>query len=173
MGRASQRKGRAGEMELARLLQGYGYDVQPRRAQSYGATPDLVGLPGVHIECKRNERLNVPEAMAQAVRDAEKFGDGAPTVFHRRNRSGWLVTMRLPDWMELYRIPEPCVLSGDSGDPKKAGGDEKHCGLRTSRNHVGRSGYLADHRAGAGASDRSEGTKRPYRGAAPHGGAER
>ena len=103
MGKTSQRKGRAGEMELARLLQGYGYDVQPGRAQSYGATPDLVGLPGVHIECKRNERLNVPEAMAQAVRDAEKFGDGAPTVFHRRNRSGWLVTMRLPDWMKMYQ----------------------------------------------------------------------
>lgn len=31
-GRSSQRKGRAGELELARLLQGYGYDVQPKRA---------------------------------------------------------------------------------------------------------------------------------------------
>ena len=103
MGKTSQRKGRAGEMELARLLQGYGYDVQPGRAQSYGATPDLVGLPGVHIECKRNERLNVPEAMAQAARDADRFRDGAPAVFHRRNRSGWLVTMRLPDWMEMYQ----------------------------------------------------------------------
>lgn len=55
MGRASQRKGRAGELELARILQGYGYDVQPGRAQSYGEVPDLSGLPGVHIECKRNE----------------------------------------------------------------------------------------------------------------------
>ena len=100
MGRASQRKGRAGELELAQLLQGYGYDVQPGQAVSYGATPDLVGLSGVHIECKRNERLNVPEAMAQAVRDADRFRDGAPAVFHRRNRSGWLVTMRLPDWMK-------------------------------------------------------------------------
>ena len=107
MGRASQRKGRAGELELARLLQGYGYDVQPGQAVSYGATygatPDLVGLSGVHIECKRNERLNVPEAMAQAVRDADRFRDGAPAVFHRRNRSGWLVTMRLPDWMKMYQ----------------------------------------------------------------------
>ena len=73
MGRASQRKGRAGELELAQLLRGYGYDVQPGQAVSYGATPDLVGLSGVHIECKRNERLNVPEAMAQAVRDADRF----------------------------------------------------------------------------------------------------
>ena len=103
MGRASQRKGRAGELELARLLRGYGYDVQPGQAVSYGATPDLVGLSGVHIVCKRNERLNVPEAMAQAARDADRFRDGAPAVFHRRNRSGWLVTMRLSDWIELYK----------------------------------------------------------------------
>ena len=101
MGRASQRKGRAGELELARILQGYGYDVQPGRVQSYGEVPDLSGLPSVHIECKRNERLNVPEAMAQAVRDAERFQDGAPTVFHRRNHSGWLVTQRLEDWMDI------------------------------------------------------------------------
>ena len=103
MGRASQRKGRAGELELARILQGYGYDVQPGRVQSYGEVPDLSGLPGVHIKCKRNERLNVPEAMAQAVRDAERFQDGAPTMFHRRNRSGWLVTQRLEDWMEMHK----------------------------------------------------------------------
>lgn len=103
MGAKSQRKGRSGELELARLLQGYGYDVQPGPPVSYGGTPDLVGLPGVHIECKRNERLNVPEAMAQAVRDAERFQDGVPTVFHRRNRSGWLVTQRLEDWMEMHK----------------------------------------------------------------------
>ena len=103
MGKSSQRKGRAGELELSRLLQGYGYDVQPGRAQSYGEMPDLVGLPDIHIECKRNERLNVWDAMAQATRDAEKFQDGAPAVFHRRNRHGWLVTMRLPDWMDMYQ----------------------------------------------------------------------
>ena len=103
MSKSQQHKGRAGELELARILQGYGYDVQPGQAVSYGATPDLVGLPGIHIECKRVERLNVPEAMAQAVRDAERLQDGAPTVFHRRNRSGWLVTQRLEDWMDMHK----------------------------------------------------------------------
>ena len=103
MSKSQQHKGRAGELELARILQGYGYDVQPGQAVSSGATPDLVGLPGIHIECKRVERLNVPEAMAQAVRDAERLQDGAPTVFHRRNRSGWLVTQRLEDWMEMHK----------------------------------------------------------------------
>ena len=73
--------------------------MEPGRAQSYGEEPDLSGLPGVHIECKRVERLNV----SQAVRDAEKFQDGAPTVFHRRNREGWLVTMQLSDWLGLFK----------------------------------------------------------------------
>jgi hypothetical protein len=119
MSRSQQRKGRDGELELARLLQDHGYPVEPGQAVSYGATPDLEGLPGIHIECKRVERLNVPEAMAQAERDAEKFKDGVPALFHRRNRCPWLVTMRLEDWMELYaerqwvsvkdRLPEPFV----------------------------------------------------------------
>jgi len=61
-----------------------------------------VGLPGIHVEVKRVERLNVGEAMAQAIRDAERFQDGAPVLFHRRNRRPWLVTMRLEDWMGLY-----------------------------------------------------------------------
>lgn len=101
-GKRSQRKGRAGELELARILQGYGYPVEPGQAVSYGATPDLTGLPGIHIECKRVERLNVGEAMAQAIRDTDRFHDGAPTLFYRRNRQPWLVTMRLEDWMKLY-----------------------------------------------------------------------
>ena len=102
MGKASQRKGRTGELELARILQNHGYDVHAGVSRSYGSEPDLTGLPGVHIECKRVERLNVPEAMAQAARDSERFHDGAPAVFHRRSREPWLVTMRLDDWLELY-----------------------------------------------------------------------
>lgn len=101
-GKTSQRKGRAGEIELARLLQGYGCDVQPGQAVSYGATPDLVGLPGIHIECKRVEQLRPYDWMAQAERDAVRFGDGLPAVFFRRSRSPWLVVMKLEDWLGLY-----------------------------------------------------------------------
>lgn len=103
-GRTSQRKGRAGELELARFLQGYGYDVQPGRAVSYGATPDISGLPGIHIECKRAEQLRPYDWMAQAERDAVRFGDGLPAVFFRRSRSPWLVVMKLEDWLKIYRI---------------------------------------------------------------------
>ena len=103
MGAKSQRKGRAGELELARLLQGCGYDVQPGRAVSYGATPDISGLPGIHIECKRAEQLRPYSWLEQAERDAVRFGDGLPTVFFRRSRSPWLVVMKLEDWLKIYR----------------------------------------------------------------------
>ena len=103
-------------MELAHILQGYGYDVQPGRSRSYGEEPDVTGIPGIHIECKRVERLNISTAMAQAVRDSERFGDGLPTVFHRRSREPWLVTMRLSDWL-LYGREAHC-----NGDKRNRGG---------------------------------------------------
>lgn len=105
MGRSSQRKGADGERELARILTGYGYDIQRGGSLSFGEVPDLMGLPGIHIEVKRVERLNVPEAMGQAIRDSDRFHDGVPTLFHRRSRSPWLVTMRLEDWIKLYSPP--------------------------------------------------------------------
>ena len=101
MGKASQRKGAEGERELADILRARGYDIERGGSLSYGEVPDLVGLPGVHIEVKRVERLNVPEAMSQDVRDAARFG-GVPGLFHRRSRSPWLVTMLLSDWLKLY-----------------------------------------------------------------------
>ena len=82
MGKSSQRKGADGERELADVLRGYGYDISRGGSLSFGDRPDLEGL--------------------QAIRDSERFRDGAPAVFHRRNRQPWLVTMLLSDWVRLY-----------------------------------------------------------------------
>lgn len=103
MGASSQRKGADGERELAAKLREYGYEIERGGSLSFGEVPDLVGLPGVHIECKRVERLNVPAAMQQAVKDSQRFRDGMPALFHRRNRQPWLVTIRLEDFMQLYQ----------------------------------------------------------------------
>lgn len=101
MGKMSQRKGAAGERELANILRDmYGYEV--KRGSVFHRQSDMVGLPGVHPEVKRVERLNIHEAMEQAKAEAAKRKDGIPTVFHRRNRTEWLVTMRLEDWIDLY-----------------------------------------------------------------------
>ena len=103
MGRSSQKKGRAGEIELAKILNQYGIKAAPGPPLNYGTVPDLVGIDGIHAEVKRVERLNVPAAMEQSIRDSEKFQDGTPVLFHRRNRGRWLVTMRLDDWVLLVQ----------------------------------------------------------------------
>lgn len=103
----SRQKGAGGERELSRILREHGYSC--RRGQQYcGANgdADVVGLPGIHIECKRVERLNISEAMKQAVKDADAAE--IPAVFHRKNREGWLVTMRLEDWMKIYADSGRC-----------------------------------------------------------------
>lgn len=69
---------------------------------SFGDVPDLVGLPGIHVEVKRAEQVRLSEWMAQALRDSKRFRDGIPAVFHRRSREPWCVTMRLSDFMTLY-----------------------------------------------------------------------
>jgi Holliday junction resolvase len=98
----SRDKGARGERELSSKLKDYGYSC--RRGQQYcGANgdPDVVGLPNIHIECKRVERLNIYDAMAQALSDRKT--NELPAVFHRKNHCDWLVTMRLEDWIEIYR----------------------------------------------------------------------
>ena len=122
MGRKSQHKGRAGELELSRILRGYGYQVEPGQAVSYGATPDITGLPGIHIECKRCEQVRLSEWMAQAERDSKRFRDGLPAVFHRRSREGWRVTMNLVDFMRLYdrqKVPETAEGKKMTNDTQK------------------------------------------------------
>ena len=102
MGKMSRDKGARGEREIASILKQYGYDAY--RGQQYcglDGNADVEGLPGVHLEIKRVEKLNLYDAMAQANRDCK--GWDLPVVMHRRNNHKWLVTMELDDWMELYR----------------------------------------------------------------------
>lgn len=100
-GRASRNKGARGEVELAHILRDtYGYDVHRGYVQFHQS--DIVGLNGIHVECKRQEKLNLEKAVEQATEEAQKREDGIPTVFHRKNRGDWLVTMKLEDWIDLY-----------------------------------------------------------------------
>lgn len=98
----SRNKGKRGELELANLLKTYGYDT--RRGVQYSGIngdADVVGLPGIHLEVKRVEKLNIDNAMDQSIRDA-RYGE-KPTVMHRKNGKQWLVTMPLIDWMDMYQ----------------------------------------------------------------------
>ena len=101
MGKMSREKGKRGERELASALSQFGYNA--RRGQQFKGgsnSPDVEGLPGIHIEVKRTERLNLYDAMSQAKRDA---GNKMPIVAHRKNNCEWVIIQPLEDWITLYR----------------------------------------------------------------------
>lgn len=99
-----KRKGTIGEHEVERILLDRGIRAY-RNDQIYKGgkeNPDVYaeinGKP-IHVECKRVEKLNIHEAMNQAVTDAN--GKALPVVAHRKNRTPWLVTLRLTDVLDI------------------------------------------------------------------------
>lgn len=102
MGKMSREKGKVGEREVANILKDHGWKAE-RTAQHMGKNggeADVKGLDYIHIEVKRTERLNLYDALNQAIRDSG--GKKLPVVFHRRNNEKWVAIMRMEDWMELY-----------------------------------------------------------------------
>ena len=97
MGKSSRDKGARGERELANIYKERGFKC--RRAGNSLGLADCVGVPGLHIEVKRQEKLNIWAAMDQAEGDARE-GE-IPTVHYRRNRSDWWVTLPLSDFIDL------------------------------------------------------------------------
>ena len=103
----SRDKGARFERELASRFRDYGYTDSRRTAQYCGNTgdaSDVIGLPGLHIEAKHQEKMYLYDWMAQAKSDAKAGGENRlPAVFHKKNYADILVTMTLDDFMKLYR----------------------------------------------------------------------
>ena len=106
IGRASRARSKRGELSLVHVLRDAGFLEARRTAQYCGkeGTSDVVGIKGLHVEVKNQERLNIWEALSQSKRDAEAEGNGdIPAVFFKRNRSGWYVVLPLEDFIRLYK----------------------------------------------------------------------
>lgn len=95
----SRAKGARGEREFAELLRSHG--IEARRGQQFSGSPDspdvVTELP-YHFEVKRVERLQIYDAIEQAVRDCQN--KKIPIVVHKKNRQEWLVIMRFNDWIK-------------------------------------------------------------------------
>lgn len=99
----SRQKGARAERELAHILQDYGY-YTARRGQQYcglNGDADVIGVHGLHIECKHVEHLNLYNALEQSIGDSKE--SEVPIVCHKKNRKPWLVTLTLPDFFEIWR----------------------------------------------------------------------
>lgn len=104
MGKLSRDKGARGERELAAKLKKLGITDAYRSRQYCGSafSADVLGIPKIHAEVKRCERLSIYAAYEQAMCDAEGTED-IPVVFHRRNGQRWLAILSLEDWVEIYK----------------------------------------------------------------------
>ncbi len=104
MSKFSKDKGKRFERQVAGLFKKYGYNAH-RTAQYQGNTGeagDVEGVPGIHIECKNQEKMHLYTWMEQSVRDAYEEGTGSlPVVIHKEKRKPILVSMRYEDWMRL------------------------------------------------------------------------
>ena len=104
---------------MAAILRARGY-LDARRGQQFaggGDSPDVIGIPGVHLELKRTERFALYDAVNQARRDSG--GRSVPVVAHRcspvmeRNAAGhfkkrepdcrgeWLFVLGCDDFFNL------------------------------------------------------------------------
>ena len=105
MGKGSKVKGYIGEKQLADLLHDfYGYPV--RRGQVFNGEPDLVGMLGLHIECKFKKTVSITGALAQSIIASEKHHDGLPVVMFKeisvqKRNLPWLVALRYEDYIAI------------------------------------------------------------------------
>lgn len=98
----SRAKGKRGELMLARRLRENGFDAH--RGQQYSGAngdADVVGLPGLHIECKWCEQIRLIDWMDQSRRDARP-GE-IPVVMHKKNGTDWLVTLGIDEFLAIYK----------------------------------------------------------------------
>lgn len=129
-GRSSKVKGASGERELAHFLQDL-LGINSRRGRQFcgrEGAPDVVvdetikldGIDGLHIECKRVEKLNLYNAITQSKSDA-RTGE-IPIVCHRQNNKKWLLSVELEELPKLARWVLAALEKGET-DGCSSGGD--------------------------------------------------
>ena len=111
MGKRSRSRGQRGERELRdKIIDIFG--LPTRRGTNLTGQQDIEGgIPGVHHEVKRVERLNIYKAMDQARGDADEHL--IPVVFSRKDRAPWMVTFQLDDIIRVADKVRSAVQLGD------------------------------------------------------------
>jgi Holliday junction resolvase len=103
MSKMSRDKGKRGEREVAAIIRSHGFEA--RRGQQHRGGPDspdvIHDIPDLYIEVKFREQLNIYTALDKASDEALLSQD--VVVFHRRNRTGWIVSMDADDFLQMIK----------------------------------------------------------------------
>ena len=90
-------KGANAEREIANILKDHGIDA--RRGLVFLGEPDVVGLPGYHLEIKRQETYRIDDWLKQSEEDANE--NEIPLVIFRKSRQPWRVIIDLEEFLKL------------------------------------------------------------------------
>jgi hypothetical protein len=107
----SRAKGAAFEREVVQILRAAGWPRAQRTSDGrvQAARGDIADGPArVHLECKRQERLNVPKAFDQIVRDANPLD--TPVMVHRPSRHALMATLPFEDLLKLLKAREALAV---------------------------------------------------------------
>jgi hypothetical protein len=98
----SKRKGKVGELQIAKILREAGYTDARRGVQYEGgsSSADVIGLPGFHIEVKFCKLFDGYNWMEQAKRDADL---DTPVVVWRKDKKQWMVLMELDEFLTVLK----------------------------------------------------------------------
>lgn len=102
MSASERRKGKEGELEVARILREHGWPDAKRTSDGRAQVErgDIGDGPlDVHIEVRRHEKIAIWACLADAERDA-RDGD-TPVVVFRRSRSRWYAALPLEALLDL------------------------------------------------------------------------
>lgn len=97
MANMAKQKGKRGEMQASTLLGSIVRDILgPQHLRPDGRlwadvqaqSGDIVSIPGLSIEVKRQETLNITVWWRQTVRQADDLG-AIPVLMFRQNRKAW------------------------------------------------------------------------------------
>lgn len=100
MGKMSREKGKRSELDLVHYLRDF-YGIDVRRGDCFRGEADVIGMPGIWIEVKNHQKVDIGSWYWQAWETTKKHKGGVPVVFHKENRKPWLVTLAYNDWTML------------------------------------------------------------------------
>lgn len=98
----SKAKGIRGELMFAAVLKEHGWDA--RRGQQFSGSPDspdVLGLPGHHVEVKFTEKLSIRDAVVQCTKDAGLLE--VPLVAFKAKGRRWLAILDMQDYLIMVR----------------------------------------------------------------------
>lgn len=101
-GKGSRTKGGTGEREVVEMLHAAGFTGARRNFQSGGqGGGDIVGVPDVHLEVKRQETVSIWKWIGQAEGEAARTA--LPLVVFRRSHSSWYAVLSAQDLFGLLQ----------------------------------------------------------------------